>query len=214
MALGVVDEVFQEHPAQALHDGADGLAVQHGGIDDAADILDRHVVDDLHLAGARIDRHVRRMRPVAVGAVRARIGAVGRDAFRGEFGEGNRSIRALVRNSGRGSAFPLVGRVEWGAEGMPGPRHPALDNWRHATEVTFCSEGVGDCAAPHPDPLPASGEREKQRPAPSPARPHPAISTSSAAQPSRRAAAARIASRSFPAAAMIADPPITIEREL
>ena len=40
------------------------------------------------------------------------------------------------------------------------------------------------------------------------------ISTSFAAQPSRSAAAAQMASRSFAAAATIALPPITTEREL
>ena len=45
LAVLVVDEILQQRAAEPLHDRADGLAVQRQRIDDAADVLDRHVVD-------------------------------------------------------------------------------------------------------------------------------------------------------------------------
>ena len=45
LAVLVVDEMLEECAAETLHDGADRLAVQGHRIDDAADVLDRDVVE-------------------------------------------------------------------------------------------------------------------------------------------------------------------------
>ena len=71
LALGVVGEVFQQRAAEPLHDGADGLAVQGQRIDDAADILDGHVVDQRDMAGAGIDRDMGGVGAVGIGALAA-----------------------------------------------------------------------------------------------------------------------------------------------
>ena len=43
--------MLEQRAAQALHDRADGLAVQGERIDDAPDVFHRDVIDDLHLSG-------------------------------------------------------------------------------------------------------------------------------------------------------------------
>jgi hypothetical protein len=78
LTLGVVDEMLQERAAETLHDGADRLPVQGERVDDAADVLDRHVVDELDMAGLGVDRDMRGMGAVAVGALVAGIGGLRR----------------------------------------------------------------------------------------------------------------------------------------
>ena len=58
-------------------------------VDGAADILDGDVIENVDMAGARIDRDVAGMRAVAVGADRGREGAFDLEA--GKFREGSRA---------------------------------------------------------------------------------------------------------------------------
>jgi len=48
----VIDQVLEKYAAEALHDGANRLAMQHCRVNDASDILDRHIVEHLDVAGA------------------------------------------------------------------------------------------------------------------------------------------------------------------
>ena len=94
LSLLVVDETFEEHAAQPLHDGPQRLPVQGLGIDDAPDILHGDVIDHLDVPGARVDRDVCGVRTVAVGALAAREAALGEEAERrkrGELRPGDRS---------------------------------------------------------------------------------------------------------------------------
>ena len=68
LPLVVVGEMLEQRPAQPLHDGADRLPVRGERIDDAPDVLDGHVIDELDLPGAGIDGDVR-----GGGAVRIRM---------------------------------------------------------------------------------------------------------------------------------------------
>ena len=83
LAVLVVEEVLEKRAAQALHDGADALAVQRQRIDDAADVLDRDIIDQLDLSGLGIDRHIGGVRAIRIGPLVARESAVG--AKPGEF---------------------------------------------------------------------------------------------------------------------------------
>ncbi len=67
MALLVIDEMLAEHVAAALHRPADYLAVQRMRIDDVADIVDHQIIENLHVAGAGVNRHMDGGRAVAVG---------------------------------------------------------------------------------------------------------------------------------------------------
>ena len=76
LTFGVVDQVLLQHAAEPLHQRAVGLPVQGVRVDDAAHVLDRHVVDDLDAPGVRIDGDVRCVRAVAVRALVAGISAL------------------------------------------------------------------------------------------------------------------------------------------
>ena len=88
LTLVVVNQVFEQRAAKTLHDRAHGLAVQRQRIDDAADILDRGIVEDGDVAGGGIDRDMRRVRAIGIGAAAVAKGRLGGDA--GESGEGQR----------------------------------------------------------------------------------------------------------------------------
>ena len=61
-------------------------------VDDTADILDDKIVQQLDAARARVDRHMRRRRPISVGQlVVVREGSIDPQTVRREFGEGNRA---------------------------------------------------------------------------------------------------------------------------
>ena len=87
----VIHQMLEERAAKALHDRADGLAVQRQRVDDAADILDADIVEQLHMPGLRIDRDMSRMRAVTVGALVARVGALRGNGLRGQRGQRHRS---------------------------------------------------------------------------------------------------------------------------
>ncbi len=66
--------------------------MQHCRVNDAADILDRHIVEHFDVAGDRVDRHMGRMGAIAIGAMGARIGAVGYDAVLGDLGQWHQCV--------------------------------------------------------------------------------------------------------------------------
>ncbi|MFY9788275.1 MAG: hypothetical protein WAK08_21505, partial [Pseudolabrys sp.] len=74
-----VDEVIEEHAAEALHHGAERLSVHQRGIDGTADILYRHIVQHCDMTGARVNGDVRGMSAVGVGAIGIGEGSFGRD---------------------------------------------------------------------------------------------------------------------------------------
>ena len=63
----VVGDLLHEHGPEALRDGAVDLAVDEHRIDHAPAILDDHVLQDLQLAGRRLDLDLRDVRRVGVG---------------------------------------------------------------------------------------------------------------------------------------------------
>src|SRR6185437_4236290 len=67
LAVSVIRKVLQKGAAEALDRAADCLSMQGQWIDDAADILDDETVEQLDMACSRIDRYMRRCRPVSVG---------------------------------------------------------------------------------------------------------------------------------------------------
>ena len=72
LRLVVVDRLLVEHRADALHDAARDLPVDHRGVDELAAVLDRDVAVDVHASGVQVDldpAHVRRLRPAALAAV-------------------------------------------------------------------------------------------------------------------------------------------------
>ena len=75
--------MLEQRAAQALHDGADALAVQRQRIDDAADVLDRNIVEQLDLSGLGIDRDMGGMRAVGIGSFVAGVRAFG--GYAGKF---------------------------------------------------------------------------------------------------------------------------------
>ena len=65
--MGVVLQVLEQRAAEALHHGADRLAIRRERIDHAPDVLDHQVIDELHMAGTRIDRDMRCGSAVGIG---------------------------------------------------------------------------------------------------------------------------------------------------
>ena len=71
--------MLEQRSAQTLHRGADDLAIGEQRIDDLADVFDGDVIDHAHVAGARIDRHMRRGGSARVGMAVVVEGALDRD---------------------------------------------------------------------------------------------------------------------------------------
>ena len=67
LAVLIVLQVLEKGTAQSLNDGAEDLAVESRRVDDATDIIDRHVIEKFNVSGAGVDRDVSRMAPIAVG---------------------------------------------------------------------------------------------------------------------------------------------------
>src|SRR4029078_96773 len=65
----------EEYSTEPLHQRADRLAVDDMRIDRDADILDRDIIENVDMAGARIDRDMAGMGAVAVGPRRGGEGA-------------------------------------------------------------------------------------------------------------------------------------------
>ncbi len=70
--------MIEKHAAEALDGGADRLTVHDPGVDRAADVFDRQIVDTSTWP-VRVDRDVRRVGAVAVGALRVGERAVDHD---------------------------------------------------------------------------------------------------------------------------------------
>ena len=75
LRVAVVHDLVEEHAAEPLHQRADRLAVDDVRVDRDADVLDRDIVENIDVAGARIDRDMAGVRAVAVGPRRGREGA-------------------------------------------------------------------------------------------------------------------------------------------
>ena len=78
-AVGVVGDVFHQHLADALDDAAMDLPLAQQRVQHRADIVDRDIAGELHLAGLGVDLDLGEMRAARKGrrAVRAEIGALG-----------------------------------------------------------------------------------------------------------------------------------------
>ena len=102
LPVRIVGDLLAEHAAQALHRGADHLAVQCHRVDDAADIVDHDIVDDLDMAGLGIDRDMGDRGAVGVGRlgiVRERAVGLEPDADRSAPRGGRRARSRGLRRS-------------------------------------------------------------------------------------------------------------------
>jgi hypothetical protein len=61
LAQGVVSGLLIERSADALHDPADRLALDHHGIDHHPAVFNGHIIEDLDRAGVGVDRDHRCM---------------------------------------------------------------------------------------------------------------------------------------------------------
>src|SRR5262249_42937493 len=118
LPVRIISEVFHEGAAQALDRGAKHLAVQGQRIDDAPDILDDEILEDLDPAGARIDGDMRGGSTVSISVLMVVLEAsFGFEARGRQFGERYRAAIA------RGCSF--VGHLDLG--------------WRAAEAGSRCS---------------------------------------------------------------------------
>ena len=66
LSVPVIPKVLEKSAAKALNDGTENLTVQGRRIDDAADILHGHIIENVDVAAARIDGYVGGVRAVTV----------------------------------------------------------------------------------------------------------------------------------------------------
>jgi len=69
LPVRIVGEIFHKGAAEALDRRADHLAVEGQRVDDAPDILDDEIIDEIDPAGPRIDRDMRRRCAVDIGVL-------------------------------------------------------------------------------------------------------------------------------------------------
>src|SRR5262245_31493994 len=88
LSILVIDQLFEQRSTESLHDRADRLPMERYRIDDAANVLHRHIFDHVHTSAPRIDGDVGRVRAVTVGPLAAGVArllgySIGRKVLKG-----------------------------------------------------------------------------------------------------------------------------------